>query len=54
MECVVGGKGEETPKPHSQGVKDLKSSFNPHLCQGKRDREGREGPGEEEEGEDER
>ena len=33
MERVVGGKGEETPKAHTQGVEDLKGSFDPHLWQ---------------------
>lgn len=33
MKRVVGGKGEETPEAHTQGVEDLKGSFDPHLRQ---------------------
>lgn len=42
MKCVVGGKGEEPPEAHTQGVEDLKSSFDPHLWQRMMQREGRE------------
>jgi hypothetical protein len=42
VKCVVGGKGEETPKAHTQRIEDLKSSFDPHLHQGKREKEGRQ------------
>lgn len=43
MKRVVGGKGEETPEAHTQGVEDLKGSFDPHLRQeGCRGREGKE------------
>lgn len=39
---VIGGKGEETPEAHTQGVEDLKSSLDPHLWQGRMQMESKE------------
>lgn len=63
MKRVVGGKSEETPEAHTQGVEDLKSSFDPHLWQERVQMESKEeglhtvasrGPRKEEEGGGER